>query len=68
MSHNEDFTTDIGHSTLIFEDNGSLEPGRVEIDVCEAEWFQEKMGEVMAAISEDKPSLREAMKSHERGE
>ena len=68
MSHNEALTTDIGHSALVFEDNGCLEPGGVEIDVCKAEWFQEKMGEVMAAISEDEPYLGEAMKSGERDE
>jgi hypothetical protein len=56
------------HSALILEDSGFLEPGGVEIDVCEAEWFQEKMGQAMVAISEDEPSLREAMKGHERAE
>jgi hypothetical protein len=40
----------------------------VEIDVNEAEWFQEKVGQAMAAISEDKPSLKEAMNGHERAE
>jgi hypothetical protein len=40
----------------------------VEIDVNEAEWFQEKVGQPMAAISGDEPSLKEAMNGHERAE
>jgi GAG-pre-integrase domain len=66
--HEGALAADNYHSAFILEENGSLEPGRVEININEAEWFQEKVGQAMAAISEDKPLLKEAMNGHERAE
>lgn len=43
------------------EDNESLEPGGVEVDINEAEWFHEAMESAMIA-SEDEPSMEEALK------
>jgi hypothetical protein len=47
------------------EDNESLEPGGVEVDINEAEWFNEAMESAMIA-SEDEPSMEEALKGDER--
>jgi len=46
------------------EDNESLEPGGVEVDINEAEWFHEAMESAMIA-SEDEPSMEEALKGDE---
>jgi hypothetical protein len=66
--HEGALAADNYHSAFILKENGSLEPGGVEIDVNEAEWFQEKVGQAMAVISEDKPLLKKAMNGCERAE
>jgi len=48
----------------MLEDNGSLEPGGVELDMSEEEWFHEAM-EVAMAASEDEPMLSEALNGDE---
>jgi hypothetical protein len=45
----------------MLEDNESLEPGGVEVDINEAEWFAEHA----LAISEDEPLLKEALEGDE---
>jgi hypothetical protein len=45
----------------MLEDNESLEPGGVEVDINEAEWFAEHA----LAISEDEPTLKEALEGDE---
>jgi hypothetical protein len=51
----------------MLEDNGSLEPGGVELDMSEEKWFHEAM-EVAMAASEDEPTLSEALNGDERSE
>ena len=48
----------------MIEDNKSLEPGGVEVDINEAEWFHEAMESAMVA-SEDELSMEEALKGDE---
>jgi hypothetical protein len=52
-------------SALVIDDEGSLEPGGVELNV--AEWFHEAM-ELAMAVTEDEPTLQEALEGSERQE
>ena len=49
---------------FILEEEGSLEPGGVELNIDEAEWFGQIMEQTMV-IREDKPSLTEVLGSDE---
>ena len=53
-------------TALVVEDNDSLEPGGVEIDVIETEWFQRELSHAMVAYSEDEPTLKAALGGHEK--
>lgn len=53
--------SEIVDGAFMVEDNESLEPGGVEVDINEAEWFHEAMESAMIA-SEDEPSMEEALK------
>ena len=55
-----------GESAFVIEDE-SLEPGGVELDLNETEWFRQQM---IAAVanSEDEPTLKEALGGGERKE
>jgi hypothetical protein len=57
--------SEIVEGAFMVEDNESLEPGGVEVDINEAEWFHEAMELAMIA-SEDEPSMEEALKGDER--
>ena len=60
---------EIDNSAFVLEDDGFLEPGGVEIDINEAEWFQQGIEQAaMVANSEDEPTLKEALSGDERGE
>ena len=60
---------EINNSVFVLEDDGFLEPGGVEIDINEAEWFQQGMKQAaMVANSEDEPTLKEVLGGNERAE
>ena len=42
-------------------------PGGVELDICEEDWFSKAM-EMVMVVSEDKPTLTEALNSNECSE
>ena len=49
---------------LMLDDSGSLEPGGVELNMSEVDWFHEAMEIVMVA-GEDEPTLTEALNGGE---
>ena len=49
----------------MLEDNSSLEPGGVELDMSEEEWFHQAM-EVAMAGSGDEPTLSEVLNGDEQ--
>jgi hypothetical protein len=51
---------------LVIEDDGSLEPGGVKIDVNETEWFQRELSKAMVAYSEDEPTLKTVLGGREK--
>jgi hypothetical protein len=52
---------------LVLDDNGILEPGGVELDKCEEDWFSKVM-EMAMVVSEDEPTLMEALNGNEQSE
>src|ERR1700733_7130529 len=46
---------------------GDLEPGRVELDICEEDWFSKVM-EMAMVVSEDELMLNEALSGNENSE
>ena len=67
-SHADVLVAENGQGAFVLEENGSLEPGGVEIDVNEAEWFREELEVAMVANCEDEPSLKEALGGCERAD
>ena len=54
-------------TAFILNDTGNLEPGGVELNICEEDWFSKVMEMAMIA-SEDKPMLTEVLNGNERSE
>jgi hypothetical protein len=52
-------------AALMLEDDGTLEPGGVEPDVNKEDWFC-RMMEMAMGVSEDEPTLTEALSGEER--
>jgi hypothetical protein len=50
----------------MLDDGGSLEPGGVELNVSEEDWFHQVLETMIA--SEDEPTLTEALNGNERSE